>query len=177
MSERTSTLVVAASIRRASVNAALARHIVGQLSARGEPAEFVDLADYDMPMYHGDIEFEHGVPASARALFERFSTARRLVIVTPEYNGAFPPLLKNTIDWMSRVDRRFLIEPTIHLAAASPGGLGGVRVLAILRTWMENMRGQVAEATLSVPHASLGDAGELVTESPVDVDAFLPPGT
>lgn len=166
---------MSASTRTGSVNAALARHIVAVLADRGEPVDFVDLADYDLPMYHGDIEARSGVPATARALFERFSTARRLVIVTPEYNGAFPPLLKNTIDWMSRIDRRLLAEPTIHLAAASPGSLGGVRVLAILRTWMENMRGQVAEVTLSVPKASVGDGGELLSESPVDVDGFLPP--
>ena len=169
------TVVMAASIRRASVNAALARLIVDALRRRGEHAELIDLADYDMPIYHGDIEAEAGVPDAARELVDRFGAATRLVIVTPEYNGAWPPLLKNTLDWMSRIERGFFRHMTIHLAAASPGGLGGRRVLAILRAWLENMRADVADTTLSVPNASLSNDLELVADGVVDVDTFLPP--
>lgn len=174
MSARPATLVMSASTRTGSLNGGLARRIVTELHRREEPVELVDLTEYEMPMYHGDIEREAGAPDAAAELVERFAAAEHLVIVTPEYNGAFPPLLKNTFDWMSRVDRGFLTHLTVHLAAASPGSRGGAGVLGIMRTWLEHMRATVAEEVLSVPKASLDAAGELVTEEPVDLEAFLP---
>ena len=171
------TLVMAASTRTNSINGALAQRIADVLNDRGERAEVLDLTEFDMPMYQGDLEQTEGVPPSAQDLVARFADADRVVIVTPEYNGAFPPLLKNTIDWMSRVERGFMSHVTVHLAAATPGGLGGTRVLAILRTWLDNMRIDVAPETLSVPRAQLADDGSLVTESEINFDSFLPAPT
>lgn len=174
MPDTAATLVMSASTRVRSINAALARTIVAELIARGEPAELVDLVDYDMPMYHGDHEADHGPPDAAAALVDRFTRAGRIVITSPEYNGAFPPLLKNTFDWMSRVDRRFLVGPSVHLASASPGSRGGMRGLAVLRLWLEHMHADVAEDMLSVPSAGLTDDGALTTESAIDLEWFLP---
>lgn len=176
MSDTASTLVMSASTRTGSLNGALANDIAADLRRRDQPVAVVDLTEYEMPMYHGDLERDHGAPDGARELVDLFAAAERLVIVTPEYNGAFPPLLKNTFDWMSRVERGFLRHLTVHLAAASPGSRGGVRVLEIMRTWMENMGATVADDVLSVPHASLDPSGELVSESPIDLEAFLPTG-
>ena len=176
MTGASTTLVMSASTRTGSINGALARRIVSVITDRGHLAELVDLTEYELPMYHGDLEAADGVPPAAHALVDRVREADRLVIVTPEYNGAFPPLLKNTIDWMTRVDRASMAHLTVHLAAATPGGSGGARVLPITRTWLENMRVTVAPDVLGVAQSRLGDAGEFVSEGDVDIDAFLPPG-
>ena len=167
------TLVMAASTREGSINAALARRIVAELTARNARAELVDLDHYDMPMYHGDLEAADGPPRAAHDLVDRLARADRLVIVSPEYNGAFPPLLKNTVDWISRVDREAFRRLGVGLASASPGGRGGVRGLALLRTWLENLRVAIADPELAVPNAEIDEHGELVTPEPLDVAPFL----
>ena len=175
MTDASTTLVMSASTRSGSINGALARHLVDAITERGDTAELVDLTEYEMPMYHGDLEAADGVPAAAHDLVDRVRGAERLVIVTPEYNGAFPPLLKNTIDWMTRVDRSFMVHLTVHLAAATPGRSGGARVLPITRTWLESMRVAVAPAVLGVPRSGLDDDGEFVSESELDIATFLAP--
>ena len=167
------TAVIAASTRQASLNGALARQIADHLRAGGHPVDLIDLTDYEMPLYHGDLEADQGIPAATIALAERLATSSRLVITSPEYNGSFPALLKNTIDWLTRADRAVLSHLDIHLAAASPGRLGGSRGLIHLQSWLENMRLAVASPTLSVPHASVDDSGHLVTADPVDLESFL----
>lgn len=169
-----STAVMATSIRRDSINAALARLIARSLERRGESVDLIDLAEYDLPMYHGDLEAADGVPAKARELAARLNDVESLVIVSPEYNGSFPALLKNTVDWLTRADRGVIGHLHIHLASASPGGRGGVRGLAATRAWLESMRATVSDRQLSVPNASLDEDSEIVGSDPIDVDLFLP---
>jgi NAD(P)H-dependent FMN reductase len=165
--------VLAASTRRTSLNRALARLIAERLAAADHTVDLIDLSEHPMPMYHGDLEAESGTPAAAVELTERLARADQLVIVSPEYNGSFPALLKNTVDWLTRVDRRVLAHLDIRLAATSPGSLGGSRGLVHLRAWLENMRLRIVLPTLSVPNASLDDESRLVTQDPIDLDAFL----
>lgn len=144
-------VVVAGSIRRASFNSLLAREIADELASRGRDHLLVDLGDHDMPVYHGDLEEEQGVPATAHELAALLGDSGGLVITSPEYNGSFSPLLKNSLDWVTRIDMGVLRDTLIGLAAASPGRGGGVRGLAMVRTWFENMRLIVAAADLSIP--------------------------
>src|SRR5262245_32316278 len=96
-------LAFAGSLRPDSRNQKLAREAVRLLLVHGEAAaEFVDLRDYAMPLYDGDIE-RAGIPDSITALGTRIAEADALVIATPEYNGSISSVLKNTIDWLSRV--------------------------------------------------------------------------
>ena len=143
--------VIAGSTRRASVNSLLAREVANELERRDRDHLVVDLAAYDMPIYHGDLEAEHGVPATAQDLAEILRGSGGLILASPEYNGSFSPLLKNTIDWVTRTDMGVLRDTLVGLAAASPGRGGGVRGLAMVRTWLENMRLLVAAADLSIP--------------------------
>ena len=62
----------------------------------------ISLADYPLPIYNGDLEKEKGVPENARKLARLIATQQGVFIATPEYNNSLPPLLKNTIDWISR---------------------------------------------------------------------------
>jgi chromate reductase, NAD(P)H dehydrogenase (quinone) len=147
-------LVVAGSIRRASFNALLARAVADELSRRDREHLLVSLADHEMPIYHGDHEDEHGVPATAHELAALLRDSGGLVIASPEYNGSFSPLLKNSIDWVTRVDMGVLRDTLIGLTAASPGRGGGARGLAMVRTWFENMRLTVATENLTIPQVN-----------------------
>jgi len=170
------TAVISASTRDASLNGALARAIAGRLVDRGERVDLIDLTEFEMPMYHGDLEAREGNPPTAVELADRLTKARRLVVTSPEYNGSYPALLKNTVDWLTRVDRAVLRHLDVHLAAASPGRLGGSRGLVHLRAWLESMRLTVADETLSVPGATLDADGNIATADPIDIDAFLDDG-
>jgi NAD(P)H-dependent FMN reductase len=114
----------------------------------------VSLADHDMPIYHGDHEDEYGVPATAHELAALLRYSGGLVIASPEYNGSFSPLLKNSIDWVTRVDMGVLRDMLIGLTGASPGRGGGRRGLAMVRTWFENMRLTMTTDDLSIPQVS-----------------------
>jgi NAD(P)H-dependent FMN reductase len=153
-------LVTAGSIRRASFNSLLAHAIADELARRDREHLLVSLADHDMPIYHGDHEDEFGVPAAAHELAALLRESGGLVVASPEYNGSFSPLLKNSIDWVTRVDMGVLRDTLIGLAGTSPGRAGGVRGLAMVRTWFENMRLVVATGDLSIPQVNERVTGE-----------------
>ena len=152
---------MAASTRKGSLNQALASRIADELERDGELVDLVDLADHQMPLYDGDVEARDGVPATAADLAGRLAAAEVLVIVTPEYNGSFTPLLKNTVDWLTRVDTRVLAHFRVLLASASPGQGGGARAVDMIRTWMANIGVEVAEHSLSIGSAELADDGTI----------------
>lgn len=154
-------LVIPASTSTTSLNRALARAIGEALDEQGAHAGLVDLAEYPLPLYQADLEAAEGVPAAAHRLAERIRAAEVIVIVSPEYNRAFPPLLKNTIDWLTRIDRTILTPLTVLLASATPGPGGGATVLAMIRQWLTSIHVTVADGVLSVAAAKVDDDGKL----------------
>jgi chromate reductase, NAD(P)H dehydrogenase (quinone) len=136
-------LVFPGSIRTGSYNARLAGLAVRELAVLEIEATRVSLVDFPMPIYDGDLEAKSGPPENA-VTFKRLMTAHHgIFIATPEYNSSVPPLLKNTLDWVSRV--REGDEPPLAayknrvfaLGAASNGSLGGYRGLIALRQVLE----------------------------------------
>jgi NAD(P)H-dependent FMN reductase len=95
-------LVFAGSARRDSLNKKLARVAAGFAREAGAEVTFIDLDDYPMPVYHGDLESAEGMPANGLKLRELFIANDALLIVSPENNQSMTSLLKNTIDWLSR---------------------------------------------------------------------------
>lgn len=164
---------MAASTRTGSLNAALGGLIARRLVDDGESVAIVNLADYELPLYNGDLEDRDGVPQAAHRLYERVRAAEVLVLVSPEYNRGFTPLLKNTIDWMSRVDAKVLTHLSVLLASASPGAVGGARSVALVRQWLGNMSVNVAEHSLSIGSASLDADGNLAGSGLEALDAFV----
>jgi NAD(P)H-dependent FMN reductase len=73
-----------------------------RMRAAGGEATYLDLDDYPMPVYHGDLEAEQGMPEGARRVRELFMSHQALLIASPENNQSIAALLKNTIDWLSR---------------------------------------------------------------------------
>ena len=157
-------LVFAGSARKDSVNKKLAKLAARDIEAVGGIAVLVDLAEFPMPVYNGDMEASEGIPTETKAFFELVDQADGIVIASPEYNGSFSALLKNTIDWVSRVDGSAFAKPTL-LMSATPGGKGGRNGLEILRSSLSNMAVPVVEEQVSV--AKAGEAlvgGELVND-------------
>lgn len=142
------------STRRDSINRRLAEALAFMLSDRGVAAEVIDLADSPMPIYDGDAEAESGQPDTAVELHDRLASFDGLIFVSPEYNGGPSALLKNTIDWVTRVDRSVFRRLLIGLATATPGGRGGISGLASMRTIVEHMRLDAAPGELSIPNAA-----------------------
>jgi NAD(P)H-dependent FMN reductase len=95
-------LVFAGSARRASLNKKLARAAAKFITVPGVEVTFIDLDDYPMPVYHGDLEAAEGMPANGLKLRELFIAHDALLIASPENNQSITALLKNTIDWLSR---------------------------------------------------------------------------
>jgi len=146
-------LTFAGSARRESLNKQLARIAADHATAQGAEAVFIDLVDYELPLYDGDLEQTHGIPAHAVDLAELVDNADGLFIASPEYNGAYTPLLKNTIDWVTRVDNRAFVRP-IALGSATPGRMGGRNGLDVLRATLENMGVPVIAEQFALPHAT-----------------------
>jgi chromate reductase, NAD(P)H dehydrogenase (quinone) len=140
---RPKILVFAGSIRTASFNARLAGLAVKELALRNADVIRISLADYPLPLYHGDDEAEAGPPQNAVKLKRLFGIHHGIFIASPEYNASITPLLKNTLDWISRV--REAPEPPLAaykqrvfaLGAASNGTHGGYRSLIALRHVLE----------------------------------------
>lgn len=143
MTSATHLLFIAGSAREGSLNKKLARLGVEIAHANGIPATLADLGDYAMPIYDADLEAQSGPPDTARKLKALMQVHNGIFIAAPEYNAGVTPLLKNAIDWVSRV-RSEGEEPlavyksrVFALSSASPGKLGGLRGLIALRQTLE----------------------------------------
>jgi NAD(P)H-dependent FMN reductase len=136
-------LVFAGSIRTGSFNARLAALAAKELTAAEADTTLISLADYPMPLYDGNLEAASGPPESAIRLKRLIGQHQGVFIASPEYNASITPLLKNTLDWVSRV--RDGKEPPLAaykkrvfaLGAASNGSYGGMRSLMALRQVLE----------------------------------------
>jgi len=165
---RVPILVFAGSNRRDSLNRKLASLASGAVDAAGGQATLLELADYPLPLYDGDLEAAEGLPVNARRLKELFIGHAGLIIVSPEYNSSIPPLLKNTLDWVSRpLPEQSGYVPfqgkAAALMSASPGALGGMRGLRHLRDVLTELRVIVLPGQVSVTaaHQAFDEAGDL----------------
>lgn len=131
-------LFFAGSAREGSHNKKLARLGAMIAEANGITSTFLDLADYPLPIYHGDLEASDGKPENARKLKAVMEAHSGIFIASPEYNASITPLLKNTLDWVSRpengVAQQVFKTRVFALGSASPGGMGGLRSLNTVRT-------------------------------------------
>ncbi len=148
--------LLSGSTRQASMNRKLVAAMADIFTATGANAHIINLSDYDMPLYNGDYENKHGVPDTARKLIEVLTGCDGVFIATPEYNGCMPPLLKNTIDWMSRVGLEQFAGPVYGIGAASPGPLSGIMALRQLHFILARLGAHIVPTQLGV--GNCGDA-------------------
>ncbi|QDW35808.1 NAD(P)H-dependent oxidoreductase [Bradyrhizobium sp. KBS0727] len=132
-------LVIPGSLRSGSLNAKLAAVAAHELAQMGAEVTRISLSDFPLPIYDGDLQAKSGVPKHAVNLKRMIGAHHGVLIVTPEYNSSVPALVKNTIDWVSRVQdahesRGDVFKGRVFaIASASGGRLGGSRALAALR--------------------------------------------
>lgn len=158
---------VAGSLRRASYNRALLR-AAAELMPPGAVLETLSIDE--VPLYNADDEREGGIPEPVAVLKRAIEAADGVVLVTPEYNGGMPGVLKNAIDWISRPPAdipRVLHGKPVALLGATPGGFGTafsqVAWLHVLRTlrmrvWVEQGPFYVSRAAASFDESGLADA-------------------
>jgi chromate reductase, NAD(P)H dehydrogenase (quinone) len=147
-------LLFAGSLRTESTNKKLAREAARLLSASLlAQTEFVDLRDYPMPIYDSDRERNDGIPNAVTRLGAKVAEADALIVATPEYNGSISSVLKNAIDWPSRVKPMPFAGKHLLLLSASPGGWGGIRGLWHSRVPFEALGAHVFPEMMSLPGA------------------------
>lgn len=165
-------LVFAGSSRTGSFNKQLAEAAAKTLAQMEAEVTMIALADYPLPIVDEDLKKDKGVPENAVRLARMFAAHDALFIASPEYNSSIPPLVKNTIDWVSLVksDGNAPVKPyaglTVALGAASNGMLGGIRGLYHLRSVLMNVGAQIVTEQCAVRQASraFGEDGMLSDE-------------
>lgn len=165
-------VVFAGSLRSGAYSGKTADAAMKELALQGAEVTRISLADYGLPIFDQDLEKDKGIPDSAIRLARLFSVHDGVLIASPEYNASIPPLLKNTIDWVSRVSRDHgrPLKPFAGMVAAlcssSPGRLGGIRGLYHLRAVLMNVGFEVITQQCAVPQAggAFGEDGDLKDE-------------
>jgi chromate reductase len=176
-------LVIAGSARQGSLNRQLADLAGRKARALGADTTDVDLRALDLPVYDDDWAAAHGKPEGALKLRELFAQADGLLLACPEYNALPTPLLLNAFDWLSTVPAQGDLPgggastagKPVGLLAASPGALGGIRALPIVRTYLStNFAMVVVPEQLALPHADQQlDASQPEALKTPQLDAML----
>jgi chromate reductase len=136
-------LVIPGSLRSGSHNARLAALAAKELALAGAEVTRISFEDYVLPLFDADLAGSSGLPPAAVRLKRMLMAHRGVFITSPEYSASVTPLLKNAIDWVSRV--RDHGEPTyaafkdrvFAIGAAANSGSGGLRSLMALRQILE----------------------------------------
>jgi len=160
------------SLRSGSINAALTQALTARFDAAGVESRQIDLGSYDLPIFHGDLEAPDGV---AR-LKADMRACDGLVIVTPEYNGSLPALLKNAIDWVSVTGKEQFVEPIYGIASCTPGPMSGIMVLRELNYILTRVGADVVQAQVGVGLAAkaFDENGDLIIQPSSDLaDAMM----
>ena len=152
-------LVIPGSQRTGSLNAKLAATLALELAQAGAEVTRISLSDFPLPIYDGDLQAKSGVPKNAVNLKRMMGSHHGVLMVTPEYNSSVPALVKNTIDWISRVQDphetrgQVFRERAFAIAAASGNRLGGSRALAALRLILTACHAMVVPNQLALAFA------------------------
>jgi chromate reductase, NAD(P)H dehydrogenase (quinone) len=138
MSSAPTILAFSSSTRADSLNKKLIAIAVAGARAAGGTVDLIDLRDFPLPLYDGDLEAAEGLPRHAVTLKKLFADHRGLLVSTAEYNGSVTGVVKNAIDWVSRSATG---QPSLEsftgkiaaLVSAGLGPVGGFRSQAHLR--------------------------------------------
>jgi chromate reductase len=168
-------LAFSGSSRKGSLNKKLLAIAVRELRALGADVTEIDLREFNLPIYDGDIEAA-GIPESAKRLHAIFKAHNALLICTPEYNGGVAPLTKNSLDWVSRPmsgepGLGAIMGKAVTILSAAVGLVGGSRQQAQLRVSFQVMRCISVPETVNIPlaHTAFNDDGSLKDKATHDM--------
>jgi NAD(P)H-dependent FMN reductase len=167
MPEHPRIIALSGSTRTGSYNKMLVKIAVEGAREAGANVTYIDLKDYPIPLYDGDLEEKGGLPVNARKLKDIFIANQGLMIASPENNGSFTAVLKNAIDWLSRPVEGYpplecFIGKYAVLMGTSTGYWGAVRSVIQLRHVLGHIKVTVLPDQVNIPNAE---------------DAFLTDGT
>jgi chromate reductase len=171
-------LVIPGSLRTGSLNARLAAAAAHEIAQVGAEVTRISLGDFPLPIYDGDLQAKSGVPKHAVNLKRMIGAHHGVLIVTPEYNSSVPALLKNTIDWITRVQDahetrgQVFRDRAFAIAAASGNRLGGTRALAALRLILAACQATVIPHQLALSFADEAYDDRDRLKHPADVEAL-----
>src|SRR5258708_27441800 len=146
-------LAFSGSARRGSYNRKLLAVVVEATRAAGGDVTLLDLNEFSLPLYHGDLEDAEGMPANATKLVDLITSHHGLLVASPEYNSQMTPLLKNTIDWTTRGDENPYTGKVAAVVSASPGMFGGVRSMTLARQLLTHLGCHVVPVQCILPQA------------------------
>jgi chromate reductase len=137
-------LAFAGSGRKNSYNFSIAKCAAKGADIDGLDVTIIDMSEFDMPIFNEDLEAEIGLPANAKKFKQLLIDCDGFIIASPEYNSGYSALLKNAIDWASRMEEgekplQAFRGKYAAIIASSPGGLGGIRGLVSLRMLLGNL--------------------------------------
>jgi chromate reductase, NAD(P)H dehydrogenase (quinone) len=146
-------LLLAASLRKGSINKKLSQLIARLVSEQGHNGEVIDFIDFNVPLYNGDFENNFGIPDGAKKFIQIIQKVNGVIISSPEYNYSTPGTLKNLIDWVSRAKPMPLAKLPVMLTSASPSLVGGSRGLLHTATTLEACHVHVFSKMFSLANA------------------------
>jgi chromate reductase, NAD(P)H dehydrogenase (quinone) len=171
-------LIIPGSLRSGSINARLAAVAAAEFVRADVDVQQISLSDFSLPIYDGDLQAKSGVPKNAVNLKRMIGAHHGVLIVTPEYNSSLPPLLKNAIDWVTRVEDahetrgQVFRDRPFAIASASGGRLGGTRCLAALRLILTSCHATVIPNQLALSFADQAYDEMERLKFPADADAL-----
>ena len=144
MAKPVKILAFSGSTRKDSWNKKLLKVAIESFGSEAE-VTVLDLKDYPLPLYDADLEEAEGQPENAHKLRKIFAAHDGFLIASPEYNGSYSGVLKNTLDWVSRPDETGEYGTAFRgkvavLLAASEGTAGGRRGLDKLQSLLFNLK-------------------------------------
>lgn len=154
-------LIFAGSTRQESYNRKLAKAAAAIAEQQGAQATVLELSDFDIPLYNADLE-ARGTPADVIRLKQAMHSHAAWIVCSPEYNGSYPALLKNAIDWASSPVKGDALwsdgvlpfrNKVVGMASASPGAMGGLRAQSHLAPLLLNLECWIAPLSHAVGHA------------------------
>jgi NAD(P)H-dependent FMN reductase len=152
-------LLFAGSIRTGAYSGKVADAAQKELASQGADVTRISLADYPLPIMDQDLERERGIPENALKLARLIAAHDAVLICTPEHNGSMPALVKNTIDWVSRVhrDNGRPLDPyhgkVAAICSSSEGHFAGIRSATHLRAVLSHIGMELISPQVSVPRA------------------------
>jgi NAD(P)H-dependent FMN reductase len=172
MNKKPKIIAFAGSTRQESYNKKLIRLAAAGAEKAGAAVTMIDLRDYPLPLYDGDLEASEGIPENGLKLRQLMREHQGLMLSCPEYNSSISAVLKNTIDWVSRPHAgepslACFKDKVVSLMSASPGALGGVRGLVHVRSILGNIGCLVLPDQVAISRAqeAFAETGQLLDES------------
>ena len=141
-------LAFAGSNSSTSINHQLVTYLTTQL--KDTSFELFKLSDMDLIVYSEDEQRDNGFPSSINQVYKHIQAADGLLISVNEHNSNPSAFFKNVLDWLSRLDRKFLDGKKVFLLSSSTGARGGMSALEVVEKLIPRFGGEVI-ATYSFP--------------------------